>query len=211
MASSVRRSDTSSTFHALTPLPVTSPTESCAKVETSPRARIARGQRCSRVAPGPSPLDQIETSSDQARRDPQHLNLRVPPVPPRVFVDVHRSPPTYNLRCSDQDIYGAGVHWRRKVSLPGLLPVTPVLGCVTPGVTGLRRAERRIPISLAHSVDPSTANSLSIGSGGGFVRFGRGRAQMPTAVALDHQLTSRRRCGRPVPGCACSDRRPPEA
>ncbi len=38
----------------------------------------------------------------------------------------------------------------------------------------------------------------------------RGRAQTLAAVALD-QLTSRRRCGRPVPGCACSDRRPPEA
>ena len=46
----------------------------------------------------------------------------IPPVPPGVFVDVHLSPPTYNLRCSEQVFRCVDVHWRCSVSLPGLLP-----------------------------------------------------------------------------------------
>ena len=40
--------------------------------------------------------------AEQVRLDSRHPDLRIPPVPPGVFVDVHRSPPTYKLGCSEQ-------------------------------------------------------------------------------------------------------------
>ncbi len=61
------------------------------------RREVGNVRRCSRVAPDREIRVRPNGPSEQVRLDSRHPDLQIPPVPPRVFVDVHRRPPMYKV------------------------------------------------------------------------------------------------------------------